>query len=200
VAPAMQAFYGLPFERFEKYTPYGTAADVAEFLATYVEAGCTEFNLVAQGPDEESTVAAVARLETRMYLGSQLLRDIDAMSMAHGLEVRVPFVDHELLDCVWPELGTHPHLMPGKRLLVETLDKPLPPSIVGRRKQGFTLPMARWMTTTLRPVVTEGLELLARDGWLAAAAPSKVWTDWQLGAAHWTRPWGLAVLGHFLNR
>jgi len=62
VAPAMQAFYGLPFERFEKYTPYGTAADVAEFLSAYVEAGCSEFNLVAQGPDEESTVAAVAEV------------------------------------------------------------------------------------------------------------------------------------------
>ena len=40
----------------------------------------------------------VARLETRIYLGSQLLRDLDVMSMAHGLEVRVPFVDHVLLD------------------------------------------------------------------------------------------------------
>src|SRR5260370_10561431 len=38
----------------------------------------------------------VARLETRVYLGSQLLRDLDAMSMAHSLEVRVPFVDHLL--------------------------------------------------------------------------------------------------------
>jgi len=151
-----------------------------------------------EGP--ESTLAAVARLETRMYLGSQLLRDIDAMSMAHGLEVRVPFVDHELLDCVWPELGAHPDLVPGKKLLVETLNQPLPASIVSRPKQGFTLPMARWMATSLRPVVTDGLDLLARDGWLAAAAPSKVWNDWQQGAAHWTRPWGLAVLGHFLNR
>jgi Asparagine synthase. len=50
----------------------------------------------------------VARLETRVYLGSQLLRDLDAMSMAHSLEVRVPFVDHELLGEVWPDLGSIP--------------------------------------------------------------------------------------------
>jgi asparagine synthase (glutamine-hydrolysing) len=47
----------------------------------------------------------VSRLETRVYLGSQLLRDLDVMSMAHGLEVRVPFVDHVLVDAVWPDLG-----------------------------------------------------------------------------------------------
>ena len=50
---------------------------------------------LAAGP--ERPPAAVARLESRLYLGSQLLRDLDVMSMAHGLEVRVPFVDHELV-------------------------------------------------------------------------------------------------------
>ncbi len=45
LAPAMEAFYGLPFERFERYCPSGTPEDVAEFLAPYAEAGCTEFNL-----------------------------------------------------------------------------------------------------------------------------------------------------------
>ena len=82
----------------------------------------------------------VARLETRVYLGSQLLRDLDVMSMAHGLEVRVPFVDHVLLDAVWPDLGAHPALMRDKRLLHETLARPLPRAAVDRPKQGFTLP------------------------------------------------------------
>ena len=45
---------------------------------------------------------------------SQLLRDLDVMSMAHALEVRVPFVDHELVAHVWPELACHPDLMRGK--------------------------------------------------------------------------------------
>ena len=56
----------------------------------------------------ERTPAAVARLESRLYLGSQLLRDLDVMSMAHGLEVRVPFVDHALVECVWPAAGVPP--------------------------------------------------------------------------------------------
>ena len=60
LAPAMEAFYGLPFERFERYCPYGTADDVAAFLAPYTAAGCTGFNLIAQAPELDQAVAGVA--------------------------------------------------------------------------------------------------------------------------------------------
>ena len=65
LAPAMEAFYQLPFEQFERYCPYGTAEDVAEFLAPYAAAGCTEFNLIPQAPDHDHAItgtAAVKRL------------------------------------------------------------------------------------------------------------------------------------------
>lgn len=60
LAPAMEAFYQLPFERFEKYCPYGTPDDVAEFLAPYVAAGCREFNLIPQAPGDDAIAAAAA--------------------------------------------------------------------------------------------------------------------------------------------
>ena len=63
LAPAMEAFYQLPFERFEKYCPYGTADDVAEFLAPYVAAGCTAFNLIPQSPHQEQAIAGVAAVK-----------------------------------------------------------------------------------------------------------------------------------------
>lgn len=63
LAPAMEAFYQLPFERFEKYCPYGTADDVAEFLAPYVAAGCTAFNLIPQSPHEEQAISGVAAVK-----------------------------------------------------------------------------------------------------------------------------------------
>jgi len=63
LAPAMQAFYQLPFERFERYCPYGTADDVAEFLAPYAEAGCTEFNLIPQSPDHDLAIAGTAAVQ-----------------------------------------------------------------------------------------------------------------------------------------
>ena len=141
----------------------------------------------------------VARVETRVYLGSQPLRDLDVMSMAHGLEVRVPFVDHVLLDAVLPDLGAHPSLMRNKRLLHQTLQRPLPREAVDRPKQGFTLPFAQWMTAELQPFVRSGMAHLADAGWIAPGVPEQTWLAWQRGAAHWTRPWALGLLGAFLR-
>lgn len=67
LATEMQAFYGLPFENFERYSPYGRPEDVAQALAPYVEAGCRSFNLIPGGvPDDEAAeaVAQVRRLLT----------------------------------------------------------------------------------------------------------------------------------------
>jgi asparagine synthase (glutamine-hydrolysing) len=147
---------------------------------------------------DEAPWASVARLESRLYLESQLLRDIDVMAMAHGLEVRVPFVDHELLGAVWPELGRRPALLRHKQLLYRTLDRPLPDAIVRRPKQGFTLPFGQWMRGDLASTVHEGLSRLADRRWITPDAPARVWNDWMSGRVHWTRPWGLAILGHFL--
>jgi asparagine synthase (glutamine-hydrolysing) len=150
----------------------------------------------AAGP--EAGAASIARMETRGFLGAQLLRDIDAVSMTHGLEVRVPFVDHELHRTIWPALGQHPALMKNKRLLHESLRHRLPDEIVNRPKQGFTLPFESWMRGELRPTVQDGLHGLAAQGWIAPTAPADVWTAFERGQAHWSRAWGLAMLGRFL--
>jgi alkanesulfonate monooxygenase SsuD/methylene tetrahydromethanopterin reductase-like flavin-dependent oxidoreductase (luciferase family) len=63
LAPAMEAFYQLPFEQFERYCPYGTADDVAGFLAPYAAAGCTEFNLIVQAPDHDQAIAGTAAVK-----------------------------------------------------------------------------------------------------------------------------------------
>ncbi len=63
LAPAMEAFYQLPFERFERYCPYGTADEVAAFLAPYVAAGCAEFNLIPQSPDHDQAIAGTAAVK-----------------------------------------------------------------------------------------------------------------------------------------
>ena len=155
--------------------------------------------LLLDGRGPERPTASIARLESRLYLQAQLLRDLDVMSMTHGLEVRVPFVDHELVATVWPELGRHPSLRAGKFLLHSTLPRPLPAAVVESPKQGFTLPFARWMRAELAPFVQDGMSALARHGWIAADAPSHVWNDWQAGRVHWSRPWGLGALGHFIG-
>src|SRR5437763_7734951 len=153
-----------------------------------------------EGEPASTLEGDVARLETRVYLQSQLLRDLDAMSMAHSLEVRVPFVDHVLLEAVWPALGARPALMRNKRLLRTTLVRPLPAAAVDRPKQGFTLPFAHWMRGELEPFVRDGMDYLVKAGWLASGAPDDVWGAWRSGVSHWSRVWALGVLGAFLQR
>jgi asparagine synthase (glutamine-hydrolysing) len=146
----------------------------------------------------ETPHAAVARMETSGYLQGQLLRDIDAVSMAHALEVRVPFVDHRLAAATWPALGQYPALLDGKRLLRESVPK-MPTALAGRAKRGFTLPFDTWMRGGLRETAMRGIESSVALGWVNARAAASIWSDWERGRAHWSRPWGLAVLGRFLQ-
>ena len=62
LAAQMQDFYQMPFEPFERYSPYGTPEQVAEFLSPYVESGCTRFNVIPCADDPESAIVAVGEL------------------------------------------------------------------------------------------------------------------------------------------
>lgn len=72
VAEAMQTFYQLPYERFERWSPFGTPERVAEVLAPYAEAGCSIFNLIAVSSSPEAAVDRAAEVATllREHLGS----------------------------------------------------------------------------------------------------------------------------------
>ena len=67
VAEGMQNFYKLSFDLFERYTPFGTAQQIAEFLAPYVRAGASVLNLTPCGPDRETELETIA--EVRRLLG-----------------------------------------------------------------------------------------------------------------------------------
>jgi alkanesulfonate monooxygenase SsuD/methylene tetrahydromethanopterin reductase-like flavin-dependent oxidoreductase (luciferase family) len=86
LAAQMQAFYQMPFEPFERYSPYGTPRHVAEFLSPYIEAGCTAFNVIPCAADDESAIAAVGELR-------QLLIDVPSgrvLNSAAGAAPTIP--------------------------------------------------------------------------------------------------------------
>jgi hypothetical protein len=58
----MELFYQMPFEPFERYSPYGTPDQVAEFLSPYIEAGCSALNVIPCAEDQETAVSAVGEL------------------------------------------------------------------------------------------------------------------------------------------
>ena len=143
-------------------------------------------------------VNRVSYLEARCYMLNTLLRDSDFMSMAHGLEVRVPLIDHRLARCILALPGSW-KLNSGtpKPLLVKALGGQLPDQIVHRRKRGFTLPFEHWLRDALRSVVKESLRKIG-DGVLGSLiserASRMVWEDFLEGRTSWSRPWSLYVL------
>jgi len=66
LAKGMENFYRIPYERFEKYSPYGDAAEVADFLAGYVEQGCKVFNIMPVAEDDAAGIDAVAEIRQRL--------------------------------------------------------------------------------------------------------------------------------------
>jgi asparagine synthase (glutamine-hydrolysing) len=90
----------------------------------------------------------VSSLESTWYLRNQLLRDADWASMAHGVEVRTPFVDWELLQNVAPLHATPSCL--SKAALAQTSTESLPDAVLTRGKTGFTVPVRDWLLEALR--------------------------------------------------
>jgi asparagine synthase (glutamine-hydrolysing) len=100
-------------------------------------------------PQPRTRFGKVASLEASLYLRNQLLRDTDWASMAHSLEVRVPFVDVKLLQAIAPIMLALPSGS-GKRLLATSPASPLPPEIADRPKTGFGTPVAEWLQRDAR--------------------------------------------------
>lgn len=143
-------------------------------------------------------VNRVSYLEARCYMLNTLLRDADCMSMAHGLEIRVPLIDHQLVQRVLALPGSWKlDKRTPKPLLVHALRGALPDEIVHRPKRGFTMPFEHWLRDALRPVVEESLRKI-RDGVLGTliheAAARRVWEEFLAGRTSWSRPWSLYVL------
>ncbi|MBS9719465.1 asparagine synthase (glutamine-hydrolyzing) [Tianweitania sp. BSSL-BM11] len=92
-------------------------------------------------PGVSDPLLRVAAMESGNYLRNQLLRDADWAGMAHGVEIRTPLVDFQLLQTVAPHLAGIIRSKNGKALLASAPSKPLPFSVLQRSKTGFSVPM-----------------------------------------------------------
>ena len=154
---------------------------------------------------DASVFSQISFAESRTYMHDVLLRDTDQMSMAHALEVRVPLLDHRLIELVvtMPDAVKQSKDTP-KPLLVHALGKLLPESIVYRPKQGFSLPFAPWMRGPLREFCEQKLgdRGLAGRGLFKPDAIDALWRSFLDGHASvsWSRLWTLVVLETWLDR
>lgn len=161
-----------------------------------------DFTTDLEGADPFQIVSA---WELRTYMADVLLRDSDVFSMAHSLELRVPFVDLKLLNWLWPQPAQFKYdPRRTKHALAAAVADVVPAAIRQRRKQGFTLPFPVWMRRELRPFLDDAFSpgALAACPWLSAAAAQQLWADFLRHNDNraWSRVWSLAVLIHFARR
>jgi asparagine synthase (glutamine-hydrolysing) len=142
-------------------------------------------------------------MEAESYLVNTLLRDADSMSMAHSLEVRVPFLDHPLVEFV-THLPQQAKLSPGtpKALLVAAVADLLPDEVVHQTKRGFTFPWEAWLRGPLKAKVENGLAELSPSltETLNHDAARGIWQSYLDGKTTWSRPWSLYVLNEWTKK
>ena len=147
----------------------------------------------------------ISAWELRTYMADVLLRDSDVMSMRHSLELRVPFIDRPFIEWLWQQPARFKDDQnPPKAALAAAVRDILPPDLLHRRKQGFTLPFAIWMKRELRPFLeaTFATDSVNRSGLFEPDAAQTLWRGFVTGhdEREWSRVWSLAVLIAFANR
>ena len=155
-------------------------------------------------------VERVTALCLRGYTQNQLLRDIDAVSMAHSLEVRVPFLDPELVDLALSlpsnvKLGDPPHRKhPGtgtyretgaKKILIDAGKGLLPEGMDLQGKRGFGMPFGSWLSGPLREVFEDALSSAAvrERGLFDFGMTQPIKENFLRGRSDWARPWLLMM-------
>lgn len=143
----------------------------------------------------------VSAAEIESYMQHVLLRDSDQMSMAHSLEIRVPFLDHNVV-----ELATHlsndlKYPTSPKKFLTETFADILPDEIVNRKKMGFTLPWSVWMKNELKEFTEAGFQELYNQDVVNEVVLRKAWRKFLSGNEEksFISFWHLSVLGHWMK-
>jgi asparagine synthase (glutamine-hydrolysing) len=133
---------------------------------------------------EESMMA----YDSLTYLPEDILCKVDRASMSLGLEVRVPLLDHRVVEMAW-SMPLEQKLAGGvgKLPLRQILSRFLPAELFNRPKTGFGIPLGQWLRGPLRDWADSLLsaERLAREGWLKPAPIREKWEEHQSGQRDW---------------
>ena len=140
---------------------------------------------------------SISCLEIEQFMIPQLLRDSDAFTMCHGLELRTPFVDHQLLAAVaragtWSRDGAPSY----KIALLRQMGGFLPAEHLLQPKRGFTLPFEVWLRHALSDQASSGIGREMR-AFLDKPCYRPVVNGFHRGKVHWSRVWALYVLERF---
>lgn len=156
-----------------------------------------------------TTVARVSALCLRGYTQNQLLRDIDAVSMAHSLEVRVPFLDQVVADLAMslpdetklatrsaPVRSTVYRETGAKRILIDAVRDLLPEDIDLQPKRGFSMPFGAWLRGPLREILEDTLSArsIGSRGLFNVAVADSIRRQFYQGRCSWALPWLMMII------
>ncbi len=128
------------------------------------------------------TIDNVSTLEKNIYMRNQLLRDSDAMSMQHGVEIRVPFLDNEFLSLISSIKTEILFKISGqKSLLINAFKDVLPDDIWNRPKKGFQFPFKEWFKDS---------EFIKDK--MSSTLKQKEYDSFNIDNIHWSKIWALA--------
>ncbi len=178
-------------------------SEVARLLKTKpVEGNYVELLSQAVSGIRMPTLSKVSVLEISTYMQNVLLRDADQMSMAHALEIRVPFLDHRLIEFVLGVSDEHKYPHTPKELLTSSVGDLIPREIIDRPKLGFTFPWAVWMQNELKSFCEEQLHALKQVEVLQHDEVIALWRRFLAGDKRisWSRIWPMVVLGHWVKQ
>jgi asparagine synthase (glutamine-hydrolysing) len=205
-------FVGMYGETYQIFGPVGAARLLAPPIAAEAGAGTapdrdlTRLDELPHG----SAIERVTALAMRGYLANQLLRDIDAVSMAHSLEVRVPYLDPVVVDTALSlpdsaKLGDVRSANPygqtyrdtgAKRVLIDVGRRWLPPDFDVQPKRGFAMPFEAWLRGPLCDVLEDTVDARSarQRGLLEPAGVDRVRDRFYHGETSWPEPWVLMML------
>ncbi|MEK7598919.1 MAG: asparagine synthase (glutamine-hydrolyzing) [Patescibacteria group bacterium] len=147
----------------------------------------------------------IIRFYQKFYLGDQVLTKVDRASMANSLEVRAPFLNHNLAEFVL-SLPVNFRLrgFKTKYILRKIAAGYFPKNIAWRSKQGFAVPLGKWFRNELKEFAEEKLSHFKSNPWFNPPAVDGIWTEHQTGRADrrmeiwnmivfqsWLEKWGL---------
>jgi len=154
---------------------------------------------LAQWTENDPPLHAISTMELACFVGERLLPDVDAASMAVSMELRVPLLDHRVVECAARvEVGRRFMPVGRKMLLRELALEGLDPALFNRPKQGFVIPIEKWCRQGMRDQAAE--VMLDRDNVAAVGlcpdAVGRLWRAFDSGSPgiYWSRIWSMIVL------
>jgi asparagine synthase (glutamine-hydrolysing) len=150
-------------------------------------------------------LSSIGRLERSLFLGERLLRDTDAASMSASIEIRVPLVDHVLVETVERLLPAARFEPLGMKAALRRIGlRGLDPLLFDRPKSGFVLPYDRWLRTGLGKKIDGVLrdpEVIKPTG-LDPETVTRLWQAFLDGAPglYWSRVWAIYVFIRWCHR